>query len=57
MDRACEGDESRQLALDLGMIPAIPPQSNRLDPCEHALICAMVDFWRNLACFCFIAWC
>jgi Transposase DDE domain len=25
MDRAYEGDETRQLALDLGMIPVVPP--------------------------------
>jgi transposase len=32
MDRAYEGDETRQLALDLGMIPVVPPKSNRVDP-------------------------
>jgi hypothetical protein len=25
MDRAYKGDETRQLALDLGMIPVVPP--------------------------------
>ena len=30
MDRAYEGNETRQLVLDLGMIPAVPPKSNRL---------------------------
>jgi len=30
MDRAYEGDETRQLALDLGFIPVVPPKSNRL---------------------------
>jgi transposase len=35
MDRAYKGDETRQLALDLGMIPAVPPQSNRLDRWEY----------------------
>ena len=30
MDRAFEGDETRQLVLDLGMIPVVPPKSNRL---------------------------
>ncbi len=35
MDRAYEGDETRQLALDLGMIPVIPPKSNRLHPWEY----------------------
>jgi transposase len=35
MDRACEGNETRQLVLDLGMIPVVPPKSNRLDPWEY----------------------
>ena len=30
MDRACEGDQTRQLAFDLGFIPVVPPQSNRI---------------------------
>jgi hypothetical protein len=30
MDRAYEGNETRQLVLDLGMIPVVPPKSNRL---------------------------
>jgi len=32
MDRAYEGDETRQLVLDLGMVPVVPPKSNRLEP-------------------------
>jgi hypothetical protein len=32
MDRAYEGNETRQLVLDLGMIPVVPPKSNRLHP-------------------------
>jgi transposase len=32
MDRADKGEETRQLALDLGMSPVVPPQRNRLDP-------------------------
>ena len=28
MDRAYEGDETRQLVFDLGMIPVVPPKSN-----------------------------
>ena len=32
MDKAYEGNETRQLVLDLGMIPMVPPKSNRLDP-------------------------
>ena len=35
MDRAYEGDETRQLVLDLGMIPVVPPKSNRVDPWEY----------------------
>jgi transposase len=35
MDRAYEGDETRQLALELNMIPVVPPQSNRLDPWDY----------------------
>lgn len=30
MDRAYEGNETRQLVLDLGMIPVVPPKSKRL---------------------------
>jgi transposase len=32
MDKAYEGDETRQLVLDLGMVPVAPPKSNRLNP-------------------------
>lgn len=32
MDRAYEGEETRQLALDLGFIPVVPPKSNRIEP-------------------------
>jgi transposase len=35
MDRAYEGNETRQLVLDLGMIPVVPPRSNRLHPWEY----------------------
>lgn len=35
MDRAYEGDETRQLALDLGFIPVVPPKSNRLSPWQY----------------------
>lgn len=35
MDRAYEGDETRQLALDLGFIPVVPPKSNRIEPWEY----------------------
>ena len=32
MDRAYEGDETRQLALDLGFTPVVPPLKSRRDP-------------------------
>jgi len=32
MDRAYEGDETRQLVLSLGMVPVVPPKSNRIEP-------------------------
>ncbi len=35
MDRAYESDETRQLVLDLGMIPVVPPKSNRLNPRQY----------------------
>ena len=35
MDRAYEGAETRQLVLSLGMIPVVPPKSNRIDPWEY----------------------
>ena len=35
MDRAHEGDETRQLALELGDVPVVPPKRNRLDPWEY----------------------
>ena len=35
MDRAYEGDATRQLALNLGYIPVVPPKSNRIDPWEY----------------------
>jgi transposase len=35
MDRAYEGNETRQLVLDLGLIPVVPPKSNRLQPWDY----------------------
>ena len=32
MDRAYEGNETRQLALDLGFVPVVPPLSSRVEP-------------------------
>ncbi|MCY4559166.1 MAG: IS5/IS1182 family transposase, partial [Chloroflexi bacterium] len=30
-----QGDETRQLALDLGFTPVVPPLSSRVDPWEY----------------------
>ena len=35
MDRAYEGEETRQLALDLGFTPVVPPKQNRVAPWEY----------------------
>jgi transposase len=35
MDRAYEGDQTRQLVLELGMVPVVPPKCNRRDPWEY----------------------
>ncbi|MGZ5196283.1 MAG: IS5 family transposase [Ramlibacter sp.] len=35
MDRAYEGNETRQLALDLGFIPVVPPVKTRVEPWEY----------------------
>ena len=35
MDKAYEGDETRQLVLELEMLPVVPPKSNRLTPWEY----------------------
>lgn len=35
MDRAYEGEPIRQLALELGYTPVMPPKRNRLDPWEY----------------------
>jgi transposase len=35
MDRAYEDNATRQLALDLGWIPVVPPKSNRLAPWQY----------------------
>jgi len=32
MDRAYEGNATRQLALDLGFTPVVPPLKTRVDP-------------------------
>ena len=35
MDRACEGNETRQLALALGFTPVVPPLSTRINPWRY----------------------
>jgi len=35
MDKAYEGDDTRQLVLDLGMVPVVPPKINRITPWEY----------------------
>ena len=35
MDKAYEDDATRQLALDLGFDPVVPPKSSRVDPWEY----------------------
>lgn len=35
MDRAYEGNETRQLALDFGYIPVVPPLGTRIEPWEY----------------------
>ena len=35
MDRAYEGDQTRQLALDLGFTPVVPPNSRRISAWEY----------------------
>jgi transposase len=36
MDKAYEGDETRQLVFDLGMEPVVPPKSNRVAPWNYS---------------------
>ena len=35
MDRACEGDQTRQHVLDLSMVPVVPTKSNRVEPWDY----------------------
>jgi len=35
MDRAYEGDATRQLALDLGFMPVVPPLKSRRNPWSY----------------------
>jgi transposase len=36
MDRACQGDETRQLAFELGFTPVVPPLSTRVNAWEQS---------------------
>lgn len=48
MDRAYEGDETRQLVLQLGYIPVVPPKQNRISPWEYdkAMYCKRNEIER-----------
>ena len=48
MDRAYEGHETRQVALELGFTPVVPPKQNRLHPWEHdrAMYCRRNEIER-----------
>ena len=35
MDKAYEGDETRQLVVDLGLKPVVPPKANRVCPWDY----------------------
>ncbi len=35
MDRAYGGDETRQLVMDLGFTPVVPPTSSRINPWQY----------------------
>jgi len=35
MDKAYEGDETRQLVEDLGLEPVVPPKANRVSPWNY----------------------
>jgi len=60
MDRAYEGDATRQLALDLGFTPVVPPKANRLRPWQNdkemykrrneveRLFRRLKGFWRSV---------
>ncbi len=36
MDNACEGNDTRQLALELEMLPVVVPKSNRVSTWEYS---------------------
>ena len=35
MDKAYEGDETRQLVVDMGLKPVVPPKANRVCPWDY----------------------
>ena len=35
MDKAYEGDDTRQLVVDLGLEPVVPPKKNRVSPWDY----------------------
>ena len=35
MDKAYEGEKTRQLALDIGLEPVVPPKKNRIHPWSY----------------------
>jgi transposase len=35
MDKAYEGDETRQMVFELGLFPVVPRKSNRIEPWEY----------------------
>ena len=35
MDKAYEGDRTRNCGVDCGMIPVVPPKKNRLEPWDY----------------------
>ena len=49
MDRAYEGDETQQLALDLNFIPVVPPKTNRVNAWEYDRPCTS-DATRSSDC-------
>ena len=50
MDRAYEGDEIRQLALELGFVPVVLPKNNRIDHGNMIARCTVAATKSN-ACF------
>ena len=42
MDRAYEGGETRQLVLELGFTPVVPPKQSRVNPWQYDRSCIAV---------------